>query len=119
MTALATEKDHVLDSEELQLLSLLNPGKQNAISVKTLCYLLDMNEPKLRAMVEHLLDDHGISIGTSYNKPFGYYLLTTPEEVRENYDRFVRIGLAHFHRAARIKKTSIEQVFGQIRLGTE
>ena len=62
MTAQATietQKESDLTLDEHIALSFLSRGREKAISVKILCELMGMNKPKLRALIEHLLDDHG------------------------------------------------------------
>jgi len=75
-----------------------------------------MNEVELRERVRHLIIEHGFCIGSSTggkNKLPGYYLITEEEEIESVYNSLRRRGIKILQRAAKLKKISLEEVFGQ------
>lgn len=102
-----------LTQEETQILSLLQRGRDNALSVRHLAECVGVTEVRLREMVRHLIDVHGACIGSSTSKPPGYYIITDPEEIDAVYRSLRHRGISILVRAAKLKQISITEVFGQ------
>jgi hypothetical protein len=102
-----------LTQEETQILSLLQRGRNNALSVRHLAECVGVTEVRLREMVRHLIDVHGACIGSSTSKPPGYFLIESPLEIDAVYKSLRHRGIEILRRAANLKKISIEEVFNQ------
>lgn len=105
-----------LTHEERHILSLLQRGRDNALSVPFLASMTGISQVQLRATVRHLITHHGYCIGSSTggtNKPPGYYFITEENEIETVYNSLRRRGIKILVRAARLKKISIVEVFGQ------
>lgn len=102
-----------LTSEELTVLSLLGRGRRNARSVRYLASMAAVPEVRLREVVRQLIDEHGVCIGSSTGSPPGYYLIESPEEIDAVYRSLRHRGISILMRAARLKKISLVEVFGQ------
>ena len=106
-------KAGALDSEEQRVVSLLKEGKENAVCVKTLAGLVGVSDVKLREIVRHLIDEHGYCIGSRTGEPAGYYLITEESEINEVYRSLRHRGISILVRASKLKRISLEEVFGQ------
>ena len=106
-------KAGALEPEEERIISLLKEGKENARCVKTLAGLVGVSEVKLREIVRHLIDEHGYCIGSRTGEPAGYYIITEPGEIDEVYRSLRHRGISILVRASKLKRISLEEVFGQ------
>ncbi len=92
-------------------------GRQAAIGMRELAAACGVETRFLQRIVKHLIEDHGEPIGSSTVKPTGYYWLDDPDDVaasvRQLEHRLVSLAV----RIARLRKTSVEAVFGQLNLG--
>lgn len=64
-----------------KLLHFLRYGKEKAVKKKVLTQLCNVNERQMRLVIRELIDD-GYPICGSPNKPYGYYIAETPEEIK-------------------------------------
>ncbi len=107
-----------LSWEERQILSILSQrrGKALAIPVRALAEAVRISERELRNRVKHLVEYHDVLIGSSTQQPYGYYIMEDPEEmeaaVRQLQHRLISLAV----RISKLRKISIEDVFGQMRL---
>src|SRR4030042_6588580 len=70
--------------EEQHVLSLLQRGRENALSVPYLASMVGLSGVQLRATVRHLITHHGYCIGSSTggtNKPPGNYIPRKQDEI--------------------------------------
>ncbi len=92
-------------------------GREAAIGMRELAAACGVNSRLVQRFVKHLIEAHGEPIGSSTVKPTGYYWLDHPDDVaaavRQLEHRLVSLAV----RIARLKKTSVEAVFGQLNLG--
>ncbi|GEM_PF-1440890 len=91
-------------------------GRANALKVRLFAELLGVEERRAQQIVKCLVEKHNILIGSAVSPPFGYYIPETAEEVdavlAQLYHRMASMAV----RIARIKRISVEEVFGQLRL---
>lgn len=105
-----------LTHEETHILSLLRRGRENAISVKTLTASTNIPEVEVRAIVRHLIMEHGILIASIVSAPPGFYIAQTSEEIQIATKSLRHRGIMILVRAAKLQKISIEEVFNQGRI---
>jgi len=106
-----------LSPDEISVLRLIQPGRANAISKDSIAAATGIHWRTVQEIIEHLIHVHDCNIGSSSGRPFGYYLITDPEEIEEVYNSLRRRGIKILCRAAKLKKISVEEVFGQGRMG--
>ena len=53
----------------------LQRGRANAISIAILCQMTEYTEREIKGIVEQLIVTHGLKIGSSRVKPFGYFMI--------------------------------------------
>ncbi|MBI5167766.1 MAG: hypothetical protein HY998_08570 [candidate division NC10 bacterium] len=100
-------------SEEIRVVSLLREGKENARGVHWLAEMVGVSDVKLRETVRHLIGEHGYCIGSRTGEPAGYYLITDESEINEVYRSLRHRGISILVRASKLKRISLEEVFGQ------
>jgi len=101
-----------LTHEERLILKTLQAGRENARAVTLLAALVGVDHRRLRAVVKHLIEEHGALIGSATSSPTGYYLIDSVEEAQAVCDRLHHRGISILERRARLKK-SIYKLFGQ------
>lgn len=105
--------------EEIRAKEILehHRGRANALQVRHFAQLLGVDERRAQQIVKHLVEDHAILIGSAVTRPFGYFVPETPEEVEavtaQLYHRIASLAV----RIARIRRISVEEVYGQLKLG--
>jgi hypothetical protein len=102
-----------LSRDEQAVLDLIERGRDKARSVRFIASMTGLNERKVRAVVRLLIDGHGACIGSSVGRPPGYYIITDPDEIERHYKELRHRGISILARAAKLKKISINKVFGQ------
>jgi len=111
-------EERPMTDQELILWNYLqgHRGRQAAVQADRLAEMFGMDDRKLRMTIKHLVEDHAILIGSSTVAPYGYYVPETAEEVDavvgQLYHRLASIAV----RIARIKRISVEEIFGQLRI---
>lgn len=105
-----------LNPDEISVLRLIQPGRANAISKDTIAAATGIHWRQVQEIIEHLIHEHDCNIGSSSGRPFGYYIITDPEEIDEVYNSLRRRGIKILCRAAKLKRISLEDVFGQGRM---
>lgn len=108
---------------ETRILNIIQSRtKDNPISVPKLTELVSDSlfdnpaEVDVRQAVRSLIVDHGELIGSSTHKPSGYFLITDPEEIEKQYQKFLLQGLKLIGRGAKLKKIGLAKLLGQLSL---
>ncbi len=110
-----------LTPEEHSVLSVLQgcQGKHAAIQADELSSRTGINERMVRATISHLRRSHRYRIGSSVKKPYGYYMITTPEEAKETADQLWSRAIDLLKTIQVIEKRQIPELEGQIRMRME
>lgn len=91
-------------------------GRDQAISMAALAERVGLSTRDVQHYIKHLIEHHGVLIGSATGKPHGYYLITEPSEVHAAIAQLQHRLISLAVRIARLNKTSVEVVFGQARL---
>ncbi len=105
--------DFTLSAEEAAVLCKIHIGRDQARQVTLISRETGIHWRRVQQTVKHLIEDHGHCIGTGTKEPFGYYLITEPSEIEAVYLSLRHRAISTLHRAARLKKISVVEVFGQ------
>ncbi len=111
--------DYEFTKTEQQILSLLQKGRQNALSVKRMVEQTGLREDALRQKVRHLIDAHDILICSVVMKPAGYFYPVSAIEIEQGTKSLRHRGLSILARAAKLQKISIVEIFNQTLLEFE
>lgn len=114
----STRKAPILTDEEQRVWFAVSDriGKDNAILGDRLAELARTDYDTVRAIISHLVNHHGYLIA-SHSR--GYYVPITPEEIASATRSLRHRGIMILMRAAKLQKSSIEDVFGQAKLELE
>lgn len=108
-----------LDKDEALIVRSLLYGKENAIKAPVLAKDIGIDERVLRDAIRHLRQSHGLRIGTSLEKPAGYYLIRTKEEARETSGQLWSRVIDMLKTIKVIEGASLLELEGQLRLRME
>jgi len=74
-----------MNEQELKILNILygHKGRNKPITVGKLVVLTGISEREVRQIVKNLLEIHHYPVASSVNPPYGYYLITDPEEAKQ------------------------------------
>lgn len=91
-------------------------GRAAAIQAREIAAATRLPERTVREHIKCLIEKHAVLIGSATGDPAGYFIPETAEEIEavlaQLYHRIASLAV----RIARIKRISVEDVFGQLRL---
>lgn len=111
-----------LTTEERALLNQLrfHVGRARAILVAELAHCLGNVDPrKIREILKHLRDNHGIAIGSAVSSPAGIFLIETIEEYKDWRDQEKGRALSILRGIALREKVTLPELCGQMALEVE
>ena len=92
-------------------------GRANAISMHYIARQVEIGTRDVQAIVKFLVEERQQPIGTATSKPFGYYMIESQDELRENYQHFVRRGVSNLKHARAYNQASIVgPIVGQLEI---
>ena len=106
---------------EIEVISIIRCYKKgNPISVPRLTMAINnggaLSECEVRQAVRSLIMDRGELIGSTNKNPSGYYLITDPGEIEENYQSLKKRALKILARGAKLKRVGLPTLLGQLSL---
>jgi hypothetical protein len=102
-----------LTKEEQTVVNQLWPGRLNATGVAKISKTTGINDRRVRQIVRHLIDDHGLCIGSATDEPAGYFIATDPGEVADIVGAMRHRGISILVRASRISGNSLTEIIHQ------
>ncbi|MCK9420241.1 MAG: hypothetical protein M0R70_12765 [Nitrospirae bacterium] len=106
-----TQEEHIVWSAIRDRL-----GRDRALLGTVIAECAGIDYVTVRAIISHLVNFHGCLIASCSR---GYYVPVTPDEVQTSTRSLRHRGIMILLRAARLQKSSIEDVFGQAKLELE
>lgn len=92
-------------------------GRENAISMHEIERRTGVKTRDIQAIVKYLVEEKARPIGTAAAAPYGYYIIESDAELRENYQHFVRRGVSNLKHARAYKSAAvIGPIVGQLEL---
>lgn len=118
---LAVVHGDALTDDERRVLALLDAhrGHQAAINGELISEAVNMPYDRVRGVIRHLRKHHGLLIGATNCKPQGYFLAVTPEDTDLALRNMITRAMSMLAQAAKIKRISVEAVFGQAAMELE
>lgn len=89
-----TEKKRIVD-----VLLENHQGAENAIKSRLLAHKTGINERILRAKIKDLIEQDHVPIGSTTEKPWGYYIITDDAERRKVLGSLYRRAISTLNRA--------------------
>jgi hypothetical protein len=115
----ASPKDRARIARVLAVIRI-HVGRDRAISMHAIAEQLRISTRDIQDIVKFLVEERSWPIGSATSKPFGYYLIRNEDELRQNYQHFVRRGVSNLRHARAYKKASIVgPIVGQLEIEVE
>jgi len=108
-----------LTEEQKQILSLLRKGRKNAIREKALSAMTGISGVRVRQIIKHLTEHHGVLVVSSTANPPGFYFPETREEYRAGVAQYVNRIRSLAVRLRAMDREAYESLFGQERLAIQ
>ena len=105
-----------LTEEQKLILGLLRKGRKNAVREKTLSAMTGISGVRVRQIIKHLTEHHGILVVSSTANPPGFYFPETREEYRAGVAQYVNRIRSLAGRLRAMDREAYESLFGQERL---
>ena len=105
-----------MTEEQKLICSLLRKGRKNAIREKTLSATTGISGVRVRQIIKHLTEHHGILVVSSTANPPGFYFPETREEYRAGVTQYVNRIRSLAGRLKAMDREAYESLFGQERL---
>ena len=105
-----------LTETERNVLSLIQPGRENAISMSALASSVMISTRELQSIIQSLINDRGVLIASATGKNHGYYVPQTPEETKAATDQLKHRIINLARRIRSLDRTAYEEIFGQTRM---
>jgi len=110
------DRSPVLNPEERRVYGLLSRGRESAIREKTLTTITGISGVRIRTIIKHLIEDHGIMIVSSTANPPGFYLPENRDEYRQGVVQLVHRIASLARRVRAMDRQYYEQILGGSRL---
>jgi hypothetical protein len=97
----------------------LRRGRQNAVSIARLKRATGMSERAIKGAVESLIERQRLLIGSSRMPPFGYYMISTGEEIEDTCRALRNQALKMLRRVHALQgrdKVRLRKLLGQMEL---
>lgn len=94
-------------------------GKDRAVKVDVVARLTGISGKRVRQIVAHLVNEHGKLIGSSTCNPPGFYIIVDKEELTKQIESLRHRGIMCLKRAAKLGKSSLEEVYKQGKLALD
>lgn len=99
---------------------LQHRGKERAVDGRMLAAVAGLEGPDPRRLVRKAVSNlrrrYGVAIAANSLEPSGYYLAVTADELDEATSSLIRRGLKILSAAAKMKKMTLPEFMGQLRL---
>lgn len=102
-----------LTNEEMEILRLLQRGKQNVIKEKALAAATGLQGVEVREKIRHLIMEHDVLIGSCSH---GFFIVETEEETREATRSLRHRGISILARASKLQRISLDEIYHQARI---
>jgi len=104
--------------EEERIFEIIWPcrGKDSAVTGRQIAEWTGLEYDFIRSVISHLVNDHNYLIASGGR---GYFVPETAEEIFEATRSLRRRGISILVRAARLQRTSLEDIFNQARMEFE
>lgn len=105
----ALDLSSLCDESEAAVARALRWGRARARQVGEIAAEAGLPERQTQEVIQHLLFDHQLPIGTSMAEPFGNYLIDSAEELEQTVRLLRTRGITSLARAAALKRMTLEQ----------
>lgn len=105
-----------LTALERAVLSLIQRGRENAISMPALAEAVGITTRELQQIIQHLINDHGVLIASATGRNHGYYYPQSEDEYRAAAAQLEHRIISLARRLRAMDREKYEEIFGQGRI---
>lgn len=105
--------------EERAVFYALRSGAENARQIKDLAEETGIPGRQVQSIVETLILEYSIPIGTSMRRPYGNYLIDSAEDLENTVELLRTRGISNLVRAAALKNMSLRQYLEEVQVELE
>lgn len=105
--------------EERLVYEALRTGAENARQIKTLAEETGIPGRQVQAIVETLILEYQVPIGTSMRPPYGNYLIDSAAELEATVELLRVRGISNLVRAAALKKMTLAMYLEEVQVELE
>jgi len=105
--------------EERAVFYALREGAANARQIKDLAEETGLSGRQVQSIVETLILEYHVPIGTSMRAPFGNYLIDSAEDLEATVELLRTRGISNLVRAAALKKLTLEAYLQEVQVQLE
>ncbi len=105
-----------LSEEERAVYLLIRRGRPHAVSVRSIRAVTGMDDVRVRKLVKHLIEEHGVLICSATRQPVGYYLPETEDEYKAGAAQIVSRIRSLARRLRAVDRAAFETIFGNERI---
>lgn len=97
------------DDAERSVVRALRWGRENARQIVELADDTLLPQRRVQELVEHLIREHQVPIGTSMSAPFGNYLIQDADDLERTVELLRTRGISSLARAAALRRMSLRR----------
>lgn len=105
-----------LNAEETAVANALRWGRRGARQVRDLARDAGIPSRRLQDVIERLVCEHKVPVGTSMTEPYGNYLIDNPTELNATVNLLQMRGVSSLQRAAALRGISTRQMIAQVQV---
>lgn len=100
--------------EEARVVRALEWGSAHARKVDELAKDVRLTSRQFQHVMDHLLFEHAVPVGTSMRRPFGNYLIDSPQDLEDTVTLYTRRGLHSLAKASGLKRQSLRRYLSHV-----
>ena len=105
-----------LNDIEMRVLSLIQRGREKAISMPALANACGISTRELQSIIQALINDRGVLIASATGRNHGYYIPETAEEFSAAAGQIEHRIISLARRLRAMNREKYEAIFGQGKL---
>jgi hypothetical protein len=105
--------------EERKVYRALGYGAENARQIPALASATGIGGRQVQSLVESLILDHHVPVGTSMSKPYGNYIIDTSEDLRATVQLLRDRGISNLVRAASLLGLEVKLYLARVQTEME
>jgi len=102
-----------LSEIEAKVLSLIQRGRENAISMPALANACGIKTRELQQVIQGMINERGVFIASATGRNHGYYIPETADEYKNAVDQLKHRIISLARRIRAMDKAAYHEIFGQ------
>lgn len=103
-------------NEQLVWIAVRGHNRENPIKKSQIAKKTGLHERKVRNILKHLVEHRGYRIGSTPNRPQGYFVIENLEDARDVCRRYRSQAISILMRERSLRQISIRELVGQVEI---